>query len=76
LISGETGEYDDYTSWSVAAFKRKEDAESFKEKLDKYLEDHVYKDNDYVESSNKLDPNFRYFGDSVSYSIKQIQYFY
>ena len=38
LVEGQTGEYDDYSSWIAKAFKRKSSAVAFKKKLDAICE--------------------------------------
>jgi hypothetical protein len=38
LVEGQTGEYDEYSSWIAKAFKRKSSAVAFKKKLDAICE--------------------------------------
>jgi hypothetical protein len=75
LVVGSTGEYDDYRTWTVKAFKNKEKAEEFK-KACQDISDNYSKQSyfDLINPESELDSNFTMDYNGVEYYVETVSF--
>ena len=77
VVFGQTGEYEDYSQWSVQAFKSETSAKKFAEKCQAWVDENIDK-NEYwktpTKSKHPLDPKFWIDYTGTSYLVRAIPF--